>query len=130
MGSPVSAVIASLYMERFEEQAITTSFYGPRIWERNVDDIFTILDRENLDGFLQHLNNQQPSIRLTMETEKDKKLAFLDTAVLREPDGRLTISVYRKPTYTDKYLAYDWHHPQSVKRGILLIAFTSVPDVS
>ena len=80
---------------------ITTSFYGPRIWERNVDDIFTILDRENLDGFLQHLNNQQPSIRLTMETEKDKKLAFLDTAVLREPDGRLTISVYRKPTYTD-----------------------------
>ena len=101
MGSPVSAVIASLYMERFEEQAITTSFYGPRIWERNVDDIFTILDRENLDGFLQHLNNQQPSIRLTMETEKEKKLAFLDTAVLREPDGRLTISVYRKPTYTD-----------------------------
>ena len=101
MGSPVSAVIASLYMERFEEQAITISFYGPRIWERYVDDIFTILDRENLDGFLQHLNNQQPSIRLTMETEKDKKLAFLDTAVLREPDGRLTISVYRKPTYTD-----------------------------
>ena len=101
MGSPVSAVIASLYMERFEEQAITTSSYGPRIWERYVDDTFTILDRENLDDFLQHLNNQQPSIRLTMEKEKDKKLAFLDTAVLREPDSRLTISVYRKPTYTD-----------------------------
>ena len=96
MGSLVSAVIASLYMERFEEKAITTSSYGPRIWERYVDDTFTILDRENLDDFLQHLNN-----RLTMEKEKDKKLAFLDTAVLREPDGRLTISVYRKPTYTD-----------------------------
>ena len=101
MGSPVSAVIASLYMERFEEQAITTSSYGPRIWERYVDDTFTILDRENLDDFLHHLNNQQLSIRLTMEKEKDKKLAFLDTAVLREPDGRLTISVYRKPTYTN-----------------------------
>ncbi|XP_066026269.1 uncharacterized protein [Pocillopora verrucosa] len=96
MGSPVSAVIATLYMERFEEQAITTSSYGPRIWECYVDDTFTILDRENLDDFLQHLNNQQPSIRLTMETEKDKKLAFLDTAVLREPDGRLTISKLAK----------------------------------
>ena len=53
-----------------------------------------------------------------METEKDNKLAFLDIAVLREPDGRLTISVYRKPTHTDQYLAYDSHHPQSVKRGI------------
>ena len=119
MGSPVSAVIANLYMESFEEQVITTSSYEPRIWKRHVDDTFTILDRENVDDFLQHLNNQQPSIRFTMETEKDNKLAFLDTAVLREPDGRLTTSVYRKPTHTDQYLAYDSHHPQSVKRGIV-----------
>ena len=78
-----------------------------------------LLDRENVDDFLLHLNNQQPSIRFTMETEKDNKLAFLDTAVLREPDGRLSTSVYRKPTHTDQYLAYDSHHPQSVKRGIV-----------
>ena len=32
-----------------------------------------------------------------MGTEKDKKLAFLDTAVSREPDGRLTTSIYGKP---------------------------------
>ena len=87
-------------MESFEEQAITTSPYGPRIWKRYVGDTFTILDRENIDDFLQHLNSQQSSIRFSMETEKDNKLAFLDTAVLREPDGRLTISVYRKPTHT------------------------------
>ena len=54
-----------------------------------------------------------------METEKDNKLAFLDTAVLREPDGRLTTSVYRTSTHTDQYLSYDSHHPQSVKRGIV-----------
>ena len=54
-----------------------------------------------------------------METENNNKLAFLDTAVSREPDGRLTTSVYRKPTHTDQYLAYDSHHPQSVKRGIV-----------
>ena len=119
MGSPVSAVIANLYMESFEEQAITTSSYKPTIWKRYVDDTLTILDRGNVDDFLQHLNNQQPSIRFTMETENNNKLAFLDTAVSREPDGRLTTSVYRKPTHTDQYLAYDSHHPQSVKRGIV-----------
>ena len=119
MGSPVSAVIANLYLESFEEQVITTSSYEPRIWRRYVDDTFTILDRENVDDFLQHLNNKQPPTRFTMETEKDNKLAFLDIAVLREPDGRLTTSIYRKPTHTNQYLAYDSHHPQSVKRGIV-----------
>ena len=66
-----------------------------------MDNTFTILDREDVDDFLQHLNSQQPSIRFTMETEKDNKHAFLDTAILREPDGRLTTSVYRKHTHTD-----------------------------
>ncbi|KAL9962797.1 hypothetical protein ACROYT_G031937 [Oculina patagonica] len=59
------------------------------------------MDRENVDSFLQHLNIQQPSIRFTMETESDSKLAFLDTAVSREPDGRLItskITKTRKPS--------------------------------
>ena len=51
MGSPVSAVIANLYMESFEEQAITTSSYECRIWKNYVEDTFTILDRENVDDF-------------------------------------------------------------------------------
>jgi len=65
MGSPVSAVIANLYMESFEEQAIATTPYKPRIWKRYVDDTFTVLDRRSVDS-LQHLNNQEPSIRFTM----------------------------------------------------------------
>jgi len=54
-----------------------------------------------VDGFLQHLNSQQPTIRFS-----------------RDSDGLLTTSVYRKPTHTDQYLALDSHHPQSVKCGI------------
>ena len=103
MGSPVSAVIVNLYMESFEEQAIATSPYKPRVWKRYVHETFTVLYRESVDNFLQHLNNQQPSIRFTMETGSDSKLAFLYTAVSREPDGCLTTSVYRKPTHNDQY---------------------------
>ncbi|KAL9954306.1 hypothetical protein ACROYT_G041825 [Oculina patagonica] len=101
MGSPVSAVVANLYMESFQEQAITSSSCKPKIWKRYVDDTFTILDRGRVDSFLQHLNNQQPSIRFTIETENDCKIAFLDTTVSREPDGRLTtskITKTRKPS--------------------------------
>ena len=67
MGSPVSAVIANLYMEEFEEQVIATATYKPKIWKRYVDDIFTVLGEDYVDGFLQHLNSQQPAIRFTME---------------------------------------------------------------
>jgi len=64
MGSPVSAVIANLYMKSFEEQAIATSLYNPRIWNAT----WTVLDRRSVDSFLQHLNNLEPSIRFTKGT--------------------------------------------------------------
>ena len=119
MGSPVSAVIANLYMEILEDKVMESAPCKRKIWKRYVEDTFTILDRDRDDSFLQHLNSQQPTIRFSMQTEIDSKVAFLYALVSREPDGRLTTSVYRKPTHTDQYLAHDSHHPQSVKRGIM-----------
>ena len=87
MGSPVSAVIANLYMEEFEERAIATATYKPKIWKRYVDDTFTVLGKDYVDGFLQHLNSQQPTICLTMEIEKDNTIPFLDTSVSRDSNA-------------------------------------------
>ena len=91
----------------------------PKIWKRYVDDTFKVLGKDYVDGFLQHLNSQQPTIRFTMEIEKDNTIPFLDTSVSRDSNNLLTTTVYRKPTHTDQYLGYDSHHPQSVKRGIV-----------
>ena len=131
MGSPVSAVIANLYMEEFEERAIATAAYKPKIWKRYVDDTFTVLGKDYEVGFLQHLNSQQPTIRFTMEIEKDNTIPFLDTSVSRDSNGLHTTTVYRKPTHTDQYLAYDSHHPQSVKRDVVLLSvYTTEPNTS
>ena len=61
MGSLVSAVIANLYMEIFEEQAMESAPCKPKIWKRYKDDTLTILDRDSVDNFLRRFNNQQPS---------------------------------------------------------------------
>ena len=69
-----------------EEQAGTSSPCKPRIMKRYVDDTFTILACDSVESLLQHLKYQQPYIRSTIETESgNDKLAFLDTAVTREP---------------------------------------------
>ena len=56
MGSPVSVVIATIYMEEFEEQAITNATCKPKIWKRYVDDTFSVLDRDDIYFQLLHLN--------------------------------------------------------------------------
>ena len=102
MGSPVSAVIAYLYMEEFEERAIATATYKPKIWKRYVVDTFTVLGKDYVDGFLPLLHSQQPTIRFAMEIEKDNTIPFLDTSVSRDSNGLLTTTVYRRPTHTDQ----------------------------
>ena len=53
MGSPVSAVIANIYIKEFEEQAIASATCKPKIWKRYVDDT-SQSDRDHVNGFLQY----------------------------------------------------------------------------
>ncbi len=39
----VSPIVANLYMENFEEKALSTTTITPDIWLRYVDDTFTVL---------------------------------------------------------------------------------------
>ena len=55
-----------------------------------------------------------------MENNKeDGAIPFLDTTVKPEVYGKLSITVYRKPTHTDQYLQWDNHHHLSAKYSII-----------
>ena len=70
------------------------------------------------ERLLSHLNSVEPSIQCILEREKDRHLPFLDWKVSRGVQGNLETSVFRKPTHTDKYLAFDSHHPISHKKSV------------
>ena len=70
--------------------------------------------------FLQHINSVDPVIQFTVETTKDNgAIPFSDTIVKPEADGTLSITVYRKPTHTDKYLLWDSHHHLSATFSVI-----------
>ena len=120
MGSPVSPIVANLYMEYLEQKVLSTAPTPPRFWCRYVDDTFVIHKEVNKQGFLQHINSVDPAIRFTVEDNKeDGSITFLDTIVKPEADGTLSITVYRKPKHTDQYLQWDSHHHLSAKFSVI-----------
>ena len=102
MGSPVSPVVANLYMEFLEQQAIATApvHCKPRLWKRYVDDILEIVNEDQVDNLTEHLNQTDPtdSIKFTYEKETNNSIPFLDTLIVRKPDGTVKLLVYRKAT--------------------------------
>ena len=67
------------------------------------------------------LNYQHPNIHFTTDIEENGKLPFLDVLVSKKADGTLGHQVYKKPTYTDKYLhAESDHHPAQKQSTINL----------
>ena len=104
MGSPVSPIVANLYMEYFEQKALSTAPH-PQIWQRYVNDTSVIQKEIHKQDFLQHINSVDPTIQFTVENNKeDGAIPFLDTIVKPEADGNLSITVYRNPhTQTSTY---------------------------
>ena len=117
MGSPCSPVVANIYMDYFEELAL-----GPEVpvpiteWKRYVDDVFSIIPKGKRDILLNYLNSIDPHIKFTVEQPNaEGAIPFLDT--FPQPKGEnITVSVYRKPTHTDRYLDFNSSHPISAKK--------------
>lgn len=101
MGSPVSPIIANLYMERFEQRALE-SFPGltPRVWLRFVDDTFVVVDKKDQTPFFDHIKSCDENIKFTQEEAQDNTLASLDTAIHREHNGPLSTKVCTASPHT------------------------------
>ena len=120
MGSPISPIVANLYMEEFETKAINSSPHPPNLWKRFVDDPFTIIKSSEKVRFLEHLNTIDPNIQFTSEEcGKDGSMPFLDILITPKEDGSLSTAVYRKPTHTDLYLQWDSNHRVSSKYSVV-----------
>ena len=92
----------------------------PRMWLWYVDDTVVIQKEGHKQNFLECINSIYLAIRFTVEDKKeDGANPFMDTIAKPEADGRLSITVYRKPTHTDQYLQWDSHQHLLAKYSVI-----------
>ena len=113
MGSPLSPIIANLYMEYFEQRSLSST--SPKVWLWYVDDTWVVQREENKQNFLQYINSVDLASKFTVEDIKeDGAIPYLDTIVKPEADDKLSITVYQKCTHMDQHLQWDrYHHPSA-----------------
>ena len=123
MGNPLSPVLSNLYMEFFENRILSTILPEKAVWFRYVDDIICLWPcNENLDVFLNRLNNLVPSIKFTTEVENESSLPFLDCLIHRT-DRKFKFSIYRKQTNVSSYVHYYSAHHNKVKQSVFSSMF-------
>ena len=81
LGSCISHIIASIYMEPIEHTAISTFHTPPSLWLRYVGDTFCVLNKDHVNDFHTHLNSIFSHIQFTIEKEHNFSLPFLDVLV-------------------------------------------------
>ena len=71
-------MVSNIVMKDIESRAIKTSFYAPSLWKQYVDDTFVLTEQGYLINLDDRINNIEPSIKFTMETETNGYIPFLD----------------------------------------------------
>ena len=78
MGSPVSPIVCNIYMEDFEQRALTEATDPPRWWKRYVDDTYTVLKKDQAESFTEYLNTIDDDIKWTTEGEVHQEVEVED----------------------------------------------------
>ena len=121
MGSPLSPLVANIFMEAFETEALENATMKPTHWFRFVDDTFVIWPngQEELDKFLTYLNSLHENIQVH-NGEREKRHSSLSGCSSDQEGGwQLGTHHIQENSHTNRYLHADSNHHPAVKKGIL-----------
>ena len=116
MGSPLSGLLACLYLEILESGPFKDIFPPNVTYFRYIDDAFVIYpDRKDIEKIKEKLNQVEETIKFTVEKEENGCLPFLDILFERKDNQLL-----RKPTCKNDLIHHYSHHSEKIKSGIII----------
>lgn len=120
MGSPLSPLLADIYMDDFESKFImnNNNFSNNIIYYyRYVDDILVLWnnDQDNLNSFVDYLNSCHTKIKFTLEKQNNNNsINFLDITITNL-NNKHTFDIFRKTSHTGVVLHNSSEYPYSHK---------------
>ena len=120
MDSLVSAVVANLYIEFFEELAMGKALTRPRLWKRYVYDTFAFSGKAQLRN---SFTISMGSGRLSSSRWSRKKTGHSFSLIHYSGEERMvawmSLSICRKPMHMDRYLHFKSYPPVHMQRGVV-----------
>ena len=116
MGSPASPLLDNIWMSKFDQLFASEN---PKMYMRYVDDIMTVMKRQNITGRLAEINSWHESLKFTHEVEDHNgEISFLDMLLHHTSDG-IESSWYMKPSNSGLTLNYHALAPARYKRSVV-----------
>ena len=120
MGSPLSGVLACIYLEFLESGPFKYIIPNTAHYFSYIDDILLIYAQDlDLYRITDRLNNVEPFIKFTYELEYNSTQPFLDILLIRNIN-KLEFKVYCKTTCKNGHIHFYSHHNNNTKRGIII----------
>lgn len=133
MGSGLSPIVADLVMMDVEENmSQLDNFKNVQFYRRYRDDgcILWKGNKGSLEEFVEDLNTLDKDIKFTVELEKEEKLPYLDTLLIKE-EKEIKFRVYSKPYASGIKMDYSSFHERRTINNIILgetIRFCRISD--
>ena len=121
MGSLVSPIVSNLYIENFEQRTLSaaphpTPGFGTGMWMTHFSSTRKSTNKTS------HNMSTVLTLPFSLQWRTIRRMGSSPSwtpLIKPEADGKLSTTVYRKPTHIDQYVQWDGHHHLSAKFSVI-----------
>ena len=121
MGAAFSPTVANIFMSVFLRKFFSVTNHKPLLLRRYIDSFIIWPKNQNLNQFMESLNDFHPNIKFTMISST--AINFLDLTIYKRPllatNHLLDIKTYQKEQNLYQYLHFSSNHQRNVFKSII-----------